>query len=156
MAGRPVRRVQTLFSIVVLGFGLLLYRELRIKNPIVNFRVLRDRNLATCCVIIFCVYAVLYAASFSLPNLLQTLFGYDALASGLVLSPSGASTILGMLVVGYLLGKGADARWLIPIGLLISAAGNYWMSLMNLDISPWHAAAPRVVLAAGLAFILRR
>jgi DHA2 family multidrug resistance protein len=50
-------------------------------------------------------------------------------------------------------GKGADARWLIPIGLLIAAAGNYWMSLMNLEISPWQAAMPRIVLAAGLAFI---
>ena len=55
---------------------------MRIKNPILNFRVLRDRNLWTCCVIIFCVYAILYAASFSLPNLLQTLFTYDALAAG--------------------------------------------------------------------------
>ncbi len=151
--GDPFLRIQTLLAIVVIGFGLLLFRELRIKNPIINFRVLRDRNLAACCGIIFCVFAVLYAATFSLPNLLQELFGYDALASGLVLSPSGASTIAGMIVVGILLGKGTDARWLIPIGLVIVAIGNYWMSLMNLDISPWQAAYPRMVLAAGLAFI---
>ena len=151
--GDQFGRIQTLVTIMVVGMSLLLFRELRIKNPIVNFRVLRDRNLAVCCVLIFCVYAVLYAVSFSLPQLLQTLFGYDALASGLVMSPSGASTIAGMIVVGFLLGKGADARWLIPIGLVIVAAGNYWMSLMNLDIDPWHAVWPRVVLAAGLAFI---
>jgi DHA2 family multidrug resistance protein len=149
----PFGRVQTLVAIVAIGFGLLLFRELRIKNPIINFRVLRDRNLAACGIIIFSVYAVLYAASFSLPQLLQTLFGYDALASGLVLSPSGASTIAGMLIVGFLLGKGADARWLIPIGLVIAAIGNYWMSLMNLEIGPWQVIMPRVVLAAGLAFI---
>ncbi len=146
-------RIQTLVALLVVGFGLLLFRELRIQNPIVNFRVLRDRNLAACCIIIFCVYAVLYAASFSLPQLLQSLFGYDALASGLVMSPSGFSTISGMLLVGFLLGKGADARWLIPIGLVIAAAGNYWMALMNLQISPWQAMWPRVVLAGGMAFI---
>lgn len=149
----PFGRIQTLMTIIVLGFGLLLFREFRFKNPIVNFRVLRDRNLAICCALIFCIYAVLYAVSFSLPQLLQTLFGYDALASGLVMSPSGVSTIAGMLVVGVLLGKGADARWLIPIGLLIVAAGNYWMSLLNLEISPWQAVWPRVVLAGGLALI---
>ena len=104
--GDPFLRIQTLLAVVVIGFGLLLFREMRIKNPIINFRVLADRNLAACCVIIFCVFAVLYAASFSLPQLLQELFGYDALASGLVLSPSGASTIAGMIVVGILLGKG--------------------------------------------------
>jgi DHA2 family multidrug resistance protein len=146
-------RIQTLVAILVVGFGLLLFRELRIQNPIINFRVFRDRNLSACCAIIFCVYAMLYAASFSLPQLLQTLFGYDALASGLVLSPSGVSTIGGLLLVGFLLGKGADARWLIPIGLVIAAAGNYWMALMNLQISPWQAMWPRVVLTGGLAFI---
>ena len=146
-------RIQTLVTIFVVGFGLLLFRELRMQNPIINFRVLRDRNMAACCMIIFCVYAMLYAASFSLPQLLQTLFGYDALASGIVMSPAGFSTISGMLLVGFLLGKGADARWLIPIGLVIAASGNYWMALMNLLISPWQAMWPRVVLAAGLAFI---
>ena len=151
--GDPFWRIQTLAAIVVVGFGLLLFRELRISNPILNFRVLRERNLACCCAIIFFVYAVLYAASFSLPQLLQTLFGYDALASGLVLSPSGVATIGGMLLVGFLIGKGADARWLIPIGLVVGAIGNYWMSLMNLDIGPWQAVWPRVVLAGGLAFI---
>jgi MFS transporter, DHA2 family, multidrug resistance protein len=146
-------RVQTLVTVLVVGFGVLLIRELWIKNPILNFRVLRERNLATSCAIIFCVYAVLYAASFSLPNLLQALFGYDALASGLVMSPSGTSTITGMLLVGFLIGKGVDARWLIPIGLVIVAGGNYWMALMNLEISPWQAVWPRWVLTGGLAFI---
>ena len=103
--------------------------------------------------IIFCTFAVLYAASFSLPNLLQTLFTYDAYAAGLVMSPSGAATITGMLLVGFLLGRRVDARWLIPIGLVFMAMGNYSMSLMNLDISPWQATWPRMVLALGTAFI---
>ncbi len=86
--GDQFNRIQILVTIIVVGFGLLLFRELRAKNPIVNFRVLRDRNLASCGIIIFFTFAVLYAATFSLPQLLQTLFGYDALASGLVMSPS--------------------------------------------------------------------
>jgi MFS transporter, DHA2 family, multidrug resistance protein len=151
--GDPFYRIQTLVACFVVGFGLLLFREMRIKNPILNFRVLRDRNLWTCCVIIFCVYAILYAASFSLPNLLQTLFTYDALAAGLVMSPSGMTAICGLLFVGFLLGRGADARWLIPIGLVIVAIGNYSMSLMNLEITPWQATWPRMVLAGGLSCI---
>ena len=34
---------------------------------------------------------------------------------------------------------------------LVMAAGNYWMSLMNLDISPGQVVWPRVVTVAGLA-----
>ena len=52
-----------------------------------------ERNLAMSCIIISCAYAVLYANSFSLPNMLQALFGYDAYRAGLVLSPGGITSI---------------------------------------------------------------
>src|SRR5262249_29378553 len=50
-----------------------------------------------------------------------------------------------------LLGRGTDARWLIAAGLFIMTAGNYWMSQLNLDISPGQAVWPRVLVIAGLA-----
>jgi MFS transporter, DHA2 family, multidrug resistance protein len=112
---------------------------------------LRERNFAACCLIIFCAFAVLYANSTSLPALLQSLFGYDALNAGLVLSPSGFFALLAMPVVGRLLGRGTDARWMIGIGLLVMAAGNYWMSEMNLDISLGEVVWPRVVVVLGLS-----
>jgi DHA2 family multidrug resistance protein len=96
---------------------------------------------------------VLYAVSTSLPGLLQSLFGYDAYVSGLVQSPAGIFSILAMLIVGILLGRGFDARWLIAGGLLVMAAGCYWMALMNLSISPWQVVWPRVVTIAGLSMI---
>ena len=56
-----------------------------------------------------------------------------------------------MPIVGFALGRGTDARWLIAAGLLGMTAGNYWMSQLNLDISPGQVVWPRVVLIAGLA-----
>ena len=149
----PFWRVQTLFILFVLGLGGLIFRELRIANPVVDFRPLGERNFAACCIIIFCAFGVLYGASTSLPGLLQSLFGYDAYVSGLVQSPSGIFSIMMMVVVGALIGRGIDARWLIAGGLLIMAAGNYWMALMNLYISPWQVIWPRVVLIIGLSMI---
>jgi DHA2 family multidrug resistance protein len=149
----PFWRVQTLFIIFVVGLGGLLFREMRIANPMVNFRPLGERNFASSCTIIFCAYGILYGASTSLPGLLQTLFGYDAYVSGLVQSPSGFFSIMGLIVVGSLIGRGLDARWLIACGLLVMAAGNYWMALMNLYISPFMVIWPRVVLIVGLSMI---
>jgi DHA2 family multidrug resistance protein len=145
--------VQTLVILLVLGLIFLVFREMRIANPIVNLRVLGERNFRMSCIIVSSAFAVLYAASISLPGLLQTLFGYDALAAGLVLSPAGVSSITMLVVVGFLLGRGVDARWLIAAGLVVLAASNYWMAYMNLQISPWQAAAPRMVLTAGLGLI---
>jgi MFS transporter, DHA2 family, multidrug resistance protein len=151
--GDPFWRIQTLLILFVFGLGCLLFREMRIGNPIINFRVFRERNFSACCVIIFCAYAVLYGASTSLPGLLQSLFGYDAYVSGLVQSPSGVGAVVVMMVVGALIGRGVDARWMIGGGLLVMAAGCYWMALMNLYISPWQVIWPRNVMIAGLSMI---
>ena len=151
--GDPFWRVQTLLIVFVLALGGLLYRELTFASPVVNFRVLRERNFAMSCVIIFCAFAVLYQSSVALPGMLQALFGYDAYVSGLVLSPSGLFAIVMLVVVGVLLGRGADARWLIAAGVLTVAAASYWMSLMNLQISPWQVVWPRVALIVGLSMI---
>jgi DHA2 family multidrug resistance protein len=149
--GDPFGRVQTLAMLFVVGLGGLIFWELRQRNPVVNFRPLRERNFSACCIIIFAAYAVLYGASTSLPGLLQSLFGYDALHAGIVMSPAGLFPVMVMPVVAILLRRQTDARWVIIAGLLVMAAGNYWMSLMNLDISPGQVVWPRVATVAGLA-----
>ena len=152
-SGDPFWRVQTLAALFAVGLVGLIFWELRSPNPVVNFRPLAERNFSACCIIIFCAYAVLYGASTSLPGLLQSLFGYNALAAGLVMSPAGFFAVLAMPVVSRLLGRKTDARWLIGAGLLLIAASNYWMSQMNLDISPDQVIWPRAGLVVGLAIV---
>lgn len=147
----PFWRMQTLATFFVVGLVGLIFWELRSPNPVVNFRPLRERNFSACCIMIFCAFAVLYGASTSLPGLLQSLFGYDALNAGLVMSPSGFFAVLAMPVVGFMLGRKTDARWLIGAGLLLMAVSNYWMSQMDLSISPGQVVWPRVVMVIGLS-----
>jgi MFS transporter, DHA2 family, multidrug resistance protein len=149
----PFFRVQTLLVVFVLSLGALVWRELRFKNPLINFRTLAEPNFRYACIIIFCAFGVLYANTTTLPGLLQSLFGYDATTSGLVLSPAGLAAVMVLFVVGFLLGRGIDARWLIAAGMIIMSLGNYWMSQMNLEISSWQVVWPRVVVIAGLSMI---
>jgi DHA2 family multidrug resistance protein len=147
----PFWRVQTLATFCTVGLIALIWWELRHPSPVVNFRPMRERNFSACCLIIFCIYMALYAASTSLPGLLQSLFGYDALNAGLVMSPAGFFAVVAMPIVGLVLGRGMDARWVIITGLLVMTAGNYWMSQLNLDVSPSQIVWPRVVLVLGLS-----
>jgi MFS transporter, DHA2 family, multidrug resistance protein len=151
--GDPFGRVQTLVILLILGACGLVFWETRHSSPIVNFRPLRDRNFAISCLVIFCCFGVLYGSSTLLPTMLESLFGYDAFHAGLVLSPAGIFTIIAIVIVGVLLGRGADARWLIGCGLLIVAAGNFWMSLLNLDIAPSQVIWPRIVMVGGLGLV---
>jgi MFS transporter, DHA2 family, multidrug resistance protein len=149
--GDPFWRVQTLATLFTAGLVGLIFWELRSPNPVINFRPLAERNFSACSIIIFCAYAVLYGASTSLPGLLQSLFGYNALNAGLVMSPAGFFAVLAMPVVGLMLGRKTDARWLIVAGLVLMAISSYWMSQMNLFISPGQVVWPRVVMVLGLA-----
>ena len=151
--GDPFLRAQGLSLLFVFGLLGLIFRETRSDNTLINFQTLRDRNFCISCIVIFCAFAVLYANTISLPTLLQTLFGYDATTSGLVLSPSGVFAIIMLAIVGRLLGRGVDARYLMAAGLFVLAVGGYWMSRLNLEISPWQIVWPRVVFIIGLSTI---
>jgi DHA2 family multidrug resistance protein len=146
-------RVQVLGVLFVVGLVGLIFWEGRHSQPIVNFRPLRDRNFAISCLIIFCSFGILYGSSTLLPALLESLFGYDAFHAGLVLSPAGFFTILTIVICGVLLTRGVDARWPIAVGLLIVAAGNFWMSQMNLEIGPWQVVWARIVMVGGLGLV---
>jgi len=73
------------------------------------------------------------------------------LNAGLVMSPAGFAALLAMPVIGFLLGRQTDARWLIGAGLLLMAVSNYWMSQTNLFISPDQVIWPRIVIVLGLS-----
>ena len=73
--------------------------ELRTREPIVNLRVLANRNFALGTALIALMGIVLYGTTALLPLLLQTLLGYPALQSGLSVSPRGIGAVLSMIVV---------------------------------------------------------
>lgn len=94
------------------GFGLFLVRELRSDHPIVNLRVLVDRNLAIGAFLMFAVGAILYGTTAVLPQFLQNLLGYAALLSGLVMSPRGIGSIIGSFVSGRIISKVDGRKWM--------------------------------------------
>lgn len=151
--GDPFGRIQTLLVLFGVGLVAFIIWEVRHPEPIVNFRPLRDRSFSIACVIIFLAFAILLAASTQLPMLLESLFGYDSLNAGLVLSPAGFFTVTATIIAGRLLGMKIDARWLIAAALLLTALGNFWMSRMNLQIEPSQAVWPRAVLTTGLGLV---
>ena len=96
--------------------------ELRQKQPVIDFHVLKERNfaLATCSMLV--LGFVLYGSTALLPLFLQTLLGYTAMLSGMVLSPGGIAICICMPLVGFLLRK-YQARWLVIFGVAVSAFG---------------------------------
>ncbi|WP_422926022.1 DHA2 family efflux MFS transporter permease subunit [Singulisphaera sp. PoT] len=149
----PFWRVQTLFILFVGGLVATVIWESWHPAPILNLAPFRDRNFVASGITSYVTFAVVYTSMTLLPGMLQSLFGYNAVWSGLVMSPAGLFTIPMMLVVSILLGMKLDARVLVILGAIMMAVGSFWFSRLNLDVSPSHVIWPRVVQQIGTAFI---
>ncbi len=149
--GSPFIVRMTILAVTAL-VGAVIY-ELRHPDPIVNLRLFQDRNFAVCGVVVFCAFAVLYGSTVLLPQMLQTLMGYSAMNAGLVLSPAGLVTMLEMPLIGIALTKGADARWLIILGLSTVGVSALWMGSMNITIAPGQVIWPRNIQTMGAALL---
>ncbi|HEX3176268.1 MAG TPA: DHA2 family efflux MFS transporter permease subunit [Methylomirabilota bacterium] len=138
--------------VIVLAFAAFLIRELRTADPIVELRVLRDRNFAGGVALITVVGFVLYGTVALLPLFLQTLMGYPALQSGYATSPRGIGSIVAMVLVGRLVGR-LDTRYLITTGFGLLALSVFMLGRINLDISMASVAWPQVLNGLALGFI---
>jgi DHA2 family multidrug resistance protein len=147
------RLILILTVLTIISLGLAVAWELRHPRPIVNLRLLRDRNFAAGCLIVYVIFAVLYGSNVLLPQLLQEEFGYDAYKAGLILSPGGIAVMVCMPISGYLLNRGSDARRLIFFGTLSIGVASYWASLLTLEASPWVLVVRRCAQLFGMAFV---
>jgi DHA2 family multidrug resistance protein len=144
----------------IIGFAIVaavclvsvVFWELKAEHPVIDFRVLKIRNFALGTLSMLVLGFVLYASTMLLPVMLQTLLGYTAMLSGLVLSPGGLVVIVCMPMVGILL-RHYQARWLVICGVLVSASGLLIMSHFNLYIDYATAVWSRMVQSAGMAFL---
>jgi MFS transporter, DHA2 family, multidrug resistance protein len=138
--------------LAVIGFIVFLVRELTTPNPIVNLRVLKDRNLATGVLLNFSVGAVLYSTTAALPQFLQLLLGYPSLQAGLVMSPRGIGAIIGSIVAGRILSK-VDGRLWMAQGAAALGLTMFLLGGLNLNISPENVIWPIVISGFAIASI---
>jgi DHA2 family multidrug resistance protein len=90
------------FVLMLFGIVAGIWWELRQKEPVVDLRMLKDRNFAVATVAMFFLGFVLYASTVLIPQFLQELLGYTARLAGMALSPGGAVIMCMMPVVGFL------------------------------------------------------
>lgn len=139
-------------SIALISLVILIPWELFNGSPIINLRLMKDRNFAMGVLAMFVLGFILYGSILLLPVFLQQLLGYTAMLAGMVLSPGGILTLIMMPIVGSLVSK-VQARYLIIAGLLIVAYSMYYMAGFNLQIDFWTAVNGRAITGAGLAFL---
>jgi DHA2 family multidrug resistance protein len=122
-------------------------------QPVVDVRLLRHRGFAICCGLMFLVGFLLISTTQLLPQLSQTLMGYDATTAGLTLGVGGIASLLLMPVVGFVTGRKIQPKWLI----LMATLGVSWSMLrashLDLDIGFWTISTTRMSQVMWMPFL---
>jgi DHA2 family multidrug resistance protein len=143
----------TIFAVISLvSLVAVVVWELRHKDPVVEFHLLKERNFLFSVIMMFVLGFVLYGSTALLPIFLQTSLGYTAMLSGLVMSPGAMLTLFMLPVVGKLL-MHVQARWLVVIGVLGVAISMWQMSRFDLTVDFQTAVLSRVAMGLGLPFL---
>ncbi|HVB34195.1 MAG TPA: DHA2 family efflux MFS transporter permease subunit [Patescibacteria group bacterium] len=127
--------------------------ELRSKNPIVHFHLLKFRTFAVGASLSAILAFVLFGSIVLIPLYMQELLGFPAITAGFWNSPRGIATLIFMPVAGFLIGRRWDMRAMIFAGLLVSALGVFGFTLLNLNAGPWSFVGPQILMGAGLSFV---
>ena len=142
----------TLTLISAAALVMTVFWELRHRHPIVNLRLLRDRNFSVGMVFMFMLGFVLLGSTVLLPLMTQTLLGYTPTAAGMVLSPGGIAIMFLMPVVGALVSR-VDSRGLILFGLSTVAASMFYMGTLDLNVDFNTLVWARIFQTVGIAFL---
>src|SRR6185437_14699217 len=94
---------------------LLVFQELRIKEPILQLRFFAIRQFAGAVFAIVVLSFILFGTGLLNPVFLQEFMGYTALQAGLVMAPRALAAMLSMLIAGQIARYGVDTKRLIGV-----------------------------------------
>ncbi len=146
------RFVLTLAIVSAVSAVLLVWRELTIEEPIIDFRILRSRQLAPGVVFAAFLGLALYGSVFVLPVFLQQLHGFTAWQTGKVILPGALASAFTMAIVGKNAPK-LDARPLIVAGAFLFLWSMYKMSVLTLDTGAQELFWPLILRGVGMGLI---
>ena len=121
-------------------------------KPVVDLRVLKDRNFALGCVAIACFAMILYGSAVLIPQLAQQHLGYTAMLAGLVLSPGALAIIFLIPVIGLVMPR-MQTRYFLTIGFFVLGCAMLFSRNMAPDIDFPHLVLLRASQSVGIGFL---
>lgn len=138
----------TFISIVsMVGFFIW---EIEYKYPLINMRVLKNRNFLFGTIIVGIDCIVIYGTMFLIPMFVQGLMGYSATLSGATTLPRIVSAVIGFIIVGKLSTKISN-KILLYIGIFVLCVSTALFMNYNLNNSMLFITLPHYLFGFGIA-----
>ena len=141
-------------AVCVAALWMFIVQLLTGKNPLFPKDLLKDRNFLTGLFFMVVVGIAMFANMALLPPMLQRLFGYPVIDTGLLLAVRGVGILVSMALAGRLIAI-LDARIMVGSGLVIASFSLWQMSHWSLamDSGPVLVSGFIQGLGLGLVFI---
>jgi MFS transporter, DHA2 family, multidrug resistance protein len=128
----------------------------RNKHPIVNFRVLKNRELAASIFLFVALGFGLYGGVFIFPLFTQSLLHFTPTETGLALMPGGIATAVTAVICGLLLNgprPKVDPRLLIAMGVALFVVSMWDLGHLTTNAGEADVRLALIVRGAGLGFL---
>jgi len=138
------------FSIAIVALFTAAFWEWRHHDPVVEIRLLADRNFAVANFFYFLFGFALFGSTVLIPQMLQSLYGYSATDAGLVLGPGAMVIVVLAPVIVRILPK-VGIKPLIFVGYTIFAIAMWRYASIDLNTDYKHIALLRALQGLGIA-----
>lgn len=145
--------VQIEAALSLLGFYLFLVHGLTSRNPIINLRLMLDRNYALGLLFAFLYGMLTLPPMILLPPFLSSLQGYPVVTVGLLMSPRGVGLMAAMLVLGRLGGR-IDPRVTLAFGFAAIGISSWYMAGWNLEVGAFEVVWTGILQGMGAGAIV--
>ena len=145
--------ISWLLAIAVAGWIATIVWELRAKEPVIDFRLLANRNFAIASTLFFVFGFGLFGSTTLIPQILQTLYGYRAVDAGLVLGPGAlVVTLLAPITAQLIQRQLVPARVLLAISISTVGTAMWYFSTFTPATDYSHYALARAYQGLGYGF----
>jgi DHA2 family multidrug resistance protein len=142
--------IRLFFGVAMVALVFAIIWEWRHPDPVVEIRLLGDRNFALANVFYFLFGFTLYGSTVLIPQMLQRLLGYTATDAGLVLGPGAFVIVMLAPVVVRILPK-VGVKVLIGFGYVVFALAMWHFASFTLATDYRHEAWARALQGLGIA-----
>ncbi|HLN13584.1 MAG TPA: DHA2 family efflux MFS transporter permease subunit [bacterium] len=144
--------IMTLVIVSVVALTVFVLWELRVKDPVVDLRVLRNASFASGTIVIGVLGLALWGGMILMPLFFQQLLGYSATQAGVTLIPRSLSMLLMMPIAGMLYNR-LGVYIMLPCGLLLSGGAGLMMAQFNLNTSEVQILVPQLLQGIGFSLM---
>lgn len=137
----------------VISLYLFITRQLKLDEPILEFRVFKYRIFTLTTGLGMIVFTSMIGTAVILPLYMQTMLGFSAFQSGLVLLPG--AIIMGMMnpITGRLFDK-YGAKWLARIGFIILTISTFMFTNLTTETSFTYLAIMNAVRMLSISMVM--